>query len=88
MCQSVSCSFITYSILSYVIVLTASILNMIFSINNNPENEEAFKEVNLTDKYKIFKEFFLVDIEFGKELSTKNYYNSSLTIKELCYRGT
>ena len=88
MCQSVSCSFITYSILSYVIVLTASILNMIFSINNNPENEEAFKEVNLTDKYKILKEFFLVDIEFGKELSAKNYYNSSLTIKELCYRGT
>jgi len=87
MCKDVSCSFITYSILSYVIVLTASILNMIFSINNNQGDAEAFKEVNLTDKYKTFSELFLVDIEFGKVHSNKSYYNSVLTIKELCYRG-
>ena len=88
MCKEVSSSFLTYSILSFVIIFTASLLNMIFSIVNNPKAINAFKEVKLTDYYSSFNEFFLEDIEFGKKLSNQSYYNSTLKINTVCYKGT
>ena len=88
MCEDVSGSFIIYSVLSFITIFTASLLNMIFAIINNPKDVKVFKEVILTDYNSSFNEFFLENIEFGKELSKKSYYSSTLEIKELCYRGT
>ena len=88
MCKEVSASFLTYSILSFVIIFTASLLNMIFSIANNPKDAKAFKEVKLTDYCSSFNEFFLEDLQFGKELSNQSYYNSTLEINRVCYKGT
>ena len=87
MCKEVSPSFLTFSILAYVAIFTASLLNMIFSIINNPSDVKAFKEVKLTDYYSSFNELFLEDIEFRKELEKKSDYNSSLKIGILCYIG-
>ena len=85
--KEVSASFLTYSILTYIAIFTASLLNMIFSVIN-PKDTKAFKEVNLTDYNSPFNQYFLEDIEFGNELSNQSYYNSNLTISEICYMGT
>ena len=88
MCKEVSASFLTYSILSYVAIFITSLLNMIFSVVNNPKDGKAFKEVKLTNYYSSFNEIFLEDIEFGKELSNQSYYNSTFKVEKVCYRGT
>ena len=87
MCKEVSPSFLILTILAYISIFTASLLNMIFSIVNNPSDVIAFKEAKLTDYYSPFNELFLEDIEFGEELEKKSYYNSSLRMNLFCYIG-
>ena len=71
MCKEVSPSFLILTILAYISIFTASLLNMIFSIVNNPSDVIAFKEVKLTDYYSPFNELFLEDIELRRAREKK-----------------
>ena len=89
MCEEcgVSSSFCLISFLYFGGIFVASLLNMVNSINGN-KYDITFKEAKLVNYKNRYKTKFLFGFDFGKELSMKNDYNSSLKIEETCYIGT
>ena len=66
-CPSVSGSFITLSVVTYVSVFVLTLLNMIFSILT-PKQFETFKTVKYTNYNDPVEASFLMNKDFGSDL--------------------
>jgi hypothetical protein len=86
-CPSVSGSFIAFSVITYLALFVLTMLNMIFSILT-PKNKETFKMTTFTNYKQEFSLSFLVNMEFGKDLSNRdNYGITSGATTNVCYTG-
>ena len=84
-CPSVSGSFIAFSVITYLAIFVLTMLNMIFSILT-PKNKETFKMTTFTNYKQEFSLSFLVNMEFGKDLSNRdNYGITSGATTNVCY---
>ena len=88
MCEfdAVSNCFGTLSVLLYISTFILTLLNMIFSCIN-PKEFNTFKYINLIDYTQPINSSFLMELNFGSELSDTDDYGSLGKIEYRCYLG-
>ena len=74
------------SILSYISVFVSALINMIFSIVN-PKESKTFKYIEYLDYSKPINYNFLMDLNFGSNLTDNNDYGFIGSLDNRCYLG-
>lgn len=88
-CPEVSAGFVTFSVLAYIIVFVATLLNMIFSAIN-PGKGKAFIYSEDLDFSQPHYLNFLMDLDFGENLIGGEEYGFGSTgaSNNICIEGT
>ena len=84
--ESVSNCFGRLSFLIFISIFILTLLNMIFSCVN-PKEFNTFKYIHLIDYTQPINNSFLINLNFGSELSNTDDYGSLGNIEYRCYLG-
>ena len=84
--ESVSNCFGRLSSVIFISIFILTLLNMIFSCEN-PKEFNTFKYIHLIDYTQPINSSFLMELNFGSELSDTDDYGSLGKIEYRCYLG-
>ena len=88
--ESISSSFIDFSVILFILAFVLTLLNMLFSISSNKRNKKyyAFKYIELINYKKPINYSFLMDLNFSPDFESSDDYGSIGTIKDIWFLGT